>query len=121
MNNYIKIVIGHHTVAKEHIKNYGLAHKTTWLQAIKVTLYDMLFNHTIEIDGNYIVYGLLYKPHIGVVNAFILSMYVKEEDRGNGKMSELIDKIPYNIVLGVSSSTSSKYNNVANLSVFRSK
>jgi hypothetical protein len=121
MNNYIKIVIGHHTVTKEHIEKYDLTHKTTWLQAIKVTLYDMLFNHTIEIDGNYIVYCLLYKPHIGVVNALILSMYVKEEDRGNGKMSELIDKIPYDIVLGASYGTSSKYNNVANLSVFRSK
>ena len=97
MNNYIKIVIGHHTVAKEHIENYGLTHKTTWMQAIRITVYDIIFNNTVydKDTSSYIVYEINKVYTVGTEYALIVRMYVPKEHRGKKIISRLLDKIPY--------------------------
>jgi len=120
MINLKAVLNGHMVAAIDHVKNNNLSHKPTWFQVFKVTLYDLIWNKTIEKNGSYVVYTHIYKPHLGVKIPFVLSMYVPKENRGKGVMSEMLNSIPNKPILGsLDDDRATRYNRVGNLCVLR--
>lgn len=99
MINYFKIIKGHNKAAKEHIETYKLEHKTTILQAIILTLKDILRYRHIQIGDAYLVYQPIYINTLGIRVARVLRVYVPKELRGQGIASEMRDMIPEKAVL----------------------
>lgn len=97
------VVKGHYTVALEHCKNNGLSHKPTILQAVILTIKDMVLNYTIvdRTNGAYLVYQKNYMNTLGIETALMIREYVPIENRGKGVLKNMIKKIPIDIVMEI--------------------
>ncbi|RLC29537.1 MAG: hypothetical protein DRH37_07330 [Deltaproteobacteria bacterium] len=99
MIDIISVVKGHYLAGKEHCDNHNLPHKTTWLQAVLVTINDLFHYKTITLNGSYVVYNVTDKKTIGIRVAEITSIYVPKSQRGKGIASVLLDLIPEKTVI----------------------
>lgn len=113
--NFIKSKL---EVAKEHIENYDINHTPTIMQAIHAALIDYILYNVIYDDetGAYLVYEVIRKPTLGIRVANITSIYVPKKHRFKGVASELINRIPENIVIGDTDAKNSKsYSHCGNI------
>ena len=96
-----QITKNHYNAALEHIKANDIDHTPTMLQALRMTLYDLIFNKTIFIKeyNAHLVYEVLKVPTLGLRVANVIRIYVPKEHRGKGVASNMLDLIKEKTVI----------------------
>jgi len=97
MVNYIIKAKAHYTASLE----LG-AKNPTWWKAVYTVLLDIIIcnRRTIQFDdGSHVVYSIIKKPLHDIVVAYIIGIYVPKSNRHSGVASELLDKIPHDVVI----------------------
>ena len=91
----------HVEAGREHCINYGIGYEPTFLDGLRVALYDFLFNHIIYCHDyrSYIVWEHVKVPTIKESCALVIRLYTPREFRGMGIASALLDEIPHDNVL----------------------
>ena len=114
-----QITKNHKTVALEHAKDYGIEHTPTIFQALRMTVYDTLFNKVVFLKeyNSHLVYEVNKVPTLGMEVSNIIRMYVPKEHRGKGVNSLMIEKVKGKIVIGTGEV--SKYEEIGRVYVIR--
>ncbi len=121
MINPIQITLNHLEAAKEHIvKNDMLCGSPTFIQAARITLFDMVFNKTVynEKYKAHLVYEVQKIPTLGIRLANVIRVYVPKEHRGKGVATLMYDEIKEKIVIG-GANDSGKYESVGSIYIIR--
>ncbi|MGD2065739.1 MAG: hypothetical protein PVI43_01035 [Candidatus Bathyarchaeota archaeon] len=90
-----QITKNHYNAALEHIEKNDINHTPTMFQALKVTIYDLIFNHTIYIPEykSHLVYEVVKMPTLGLRSANVIRIYVPKPHRGKGITSKMLDRV----------------------------
>ncbi len=129
--NVIQIVINHYNAAVEHqekamesILGYDREFKTTMFQAIRLTVYDLLFNKTIYLKEykSHLIYEVREIYTVGFRYAEMVRLYVPPEHRGKNIASKMLDMIPETFVIGHSTLPEmiDKYHDIGSIFLLRS-